>query len=91
VFISLEGSFHGKTGGALALTHGEHYRQPFRVADAQVHFIDPFAPHATGQLCRRIDALCQDLVLPMVVDGELRLTAERRCALAALFFEPVQG
>jgi acetylornithine/succinyldiaminopimelate/putrescine aminotransferase len=90
-FISLEGSFHGKTGGALALTHGEHYRQPFRVADTQVHFIDPFAPDAADQLCKLIDARCQDLVLPLAVDGELHLTAERTCSLAALFFEPVQG
>ena len=45
-FVALAGSFHGKTGGALALTHGENHRQPFRVDDARVDFVDPFAPDA---------------------------------------------
>jgi acetylornithine/succinyldiaminopimelate/putrescine aminotransferase/predicted amino acid dehydrogenase len=90
-FVSLDGSFHGKTGSALALTHGEHYRRPFRVDDALVRFIDPFAADAREQLDALIERRSQDLVLPLAAEGELRLTAERCCALAALFFEPVQG
>jgi acetylornithine/succinyldiaminopimelate/putrescine aminotransferase/predicted amino acid dehydrogenase len=90
-FVSLDGAFHGKTGGALALTHGEQHRRPFRVDDAQVAFVDPFAPDASERLTDAVAQRCRDLVLPVAVEGELRLVAERRCALAALFFEPVQG
>jgi acetylornithine/succinyldiaminopimelate/putrescine aminotransferase/predicted amino acid dehydrogenase len=90
-FLALNGSFHGKTGGALGLTHGEHHRTPFGAVDDSVRFIDPFAPDAREQLLSVIEGHCQEYTLPMSSEGELRLTSARSCSLSAVFFEPIQG
>jgi acetylornithine aminotransferase len=39
--IALEGSFHGRTTGALALTHKAAYREPFEPLIPDVHFVPP--------------------------------------------------
>jgi acetylornithine aminotransferase len=39
--IALEGSFHGRTTGALALTHKAAYRDPFEPLIPDVHFVPP--------------------------------------------------
>lgn len=37
--VALEGSFHGRTTGALSITHTEKYRQPFEPLPGQVEFV----------------------------------------------------
>ncbi|MGN6752971.1 MAG: acetylornithine transaminase [Intrasporangium sp.] len=39
--IAMEGSFHGRTTGALALTHKAAYREPFEPLIPDVHFVPP--------------------------------------------------
>lgn len=39
--VALEGSFHGRTTGALALTHKAAYREPFEPLIPDVHFVPP--------------------------------------------------
>lgn len=39
--IALEGSFHGRTTGALALTHKAAYREPFEPLIPEVTFVPP--------------------------------------------------
>jgi acetylornithine aminotransferase len=39
--IALEGSFHGRSTGALALTHKAAYRDPFEPLIPDVHFVPP--------------------------------------------------
>lgn len=39
--VAMEGSFHGRTMGALALTHNPKYREPFEPLPGQVTFV-PF-------------------------------------------------
>ncbi len=40
-FVALEGSFHGRTLGALSLTHSEKYRLPFEPLVPRVEFAAP--------------------------------------------------
>jgi len=64
--LALEGSFHGRTMGALALTHKPAYREPFEPLPGGVEFL-PF-----GDLAALEDAMADDvaaLVLE-VVQGE---------------------
>ena len=47
--VALEGSFHGRTFGALSITSDEHYRTPFEPLLAGVRFVpanDPASLHA---------------------------------------------
>jgi acetylornithine aminotransferase len=39
--IAMEGSFHGRTMGALSLTHTEKYRKPFHPLLPEVEFVAP--------------------------------------------------
>ncbi|MDN5797343.1 MAG: acetylornithine transaminase [Intrasporangium sp.] len=39
--IAMEGSFHGRSTGALALTHKAAYREPFEPLIPDVHFVPP--------------------------------------------------
>jgi acetylornithine/N-succinyldiaminopimelate aminotransferase len=43
-FVALEGSFSGRTMGALSVTHNESYRAPFGPLIGPVTFVDPRKP-----------------------------------------------
>jgi acetylornithine/N-succinyldiaminopimelate aminotransferase len=45
-FVAVEGSFAGRTLGALSVTHSEHYRAPFGPLIPSVTFVDPAQPDA---------------------------------------------
>jgi diaminobutyrate-2-oxoglutarate transaminase len=40
--VTFEGSYHGMTVGALSLTSGRHFREPFLPLLPEVHFV-PYA------------------------------------------------
>lgn len=40
-FLAMEGSFHGRTLGALSVTHARGYREPFEPLVPGVHFVPP--------------------------------------------------
>jgi predicted acetylornithine/succinylornithine family transaminase len=46
-FVALEGSFHGRTMGALSITHTEKYREPFEPLVPGVTFV-PVGPVGEG-------------------------------------------
>jgi len=43
-FVAVEGDFHGRTMGALSVTHDPHYREPFAPLVGPVTFVDPARP-----------------------------------------------
>jgi acetylornithine aminotransferase/acetylornithine/N-succinyldiaminopimelate aminotransferase len=45
-FVAIEGAFAGRTMGALAVTHDEHYRTPFGPLVGPVTFVSPDSPEA---------------------------------------------
>lgn len=64
--LALEGAFHGRTMGALALTHKVAYREPFEPLPAGVEFL-PFGDTAALE-----DAMADDVaaLVVEVVQGE---------------------
>lgn len=64
--IAMEGSFHGRTMGALALTHTPKYRQPFEPLPGGVEFI-PFGD--LDVLSRAVDDNTAAVLLE-VIQGE---------------------
>jgi acetylornithine/N-succinyldiaminopimelate aminotransferase len=45
-FVAIEGGFGGRTMGALAVTHDEHYRTPFLPLPGPVTFVNPSKPES---------------------------------------------
>ena len=83
--ISFEGGYHGRTLGALSITHGARIREPFSVMQDNVDFLPyPYLDDPTGQgkdaafclsrLSDRLDQLKRADELP-----------------AAVVIEPIQG
>ncbi|MCC8243276.1 aspartate aminotransferase family protein [Saccharothrix luteola] len=81
VFLTLEGSFHGKLAGSVQLTHNAGYRLPFRALAAQARFV------AGGEVAKEVEA-CRVTLLD-VRDG--RLVERDLPVIAAFFVEPIQG
>ncbi len=64
--VALEGSFHGRTMGALALTHTARYREPFEPLPGDVEFV----AHGDVEALRAaVDARTAAVVLE-VIQGE---------------------
>ena len=88
VFLALQGSFHGKTTGALQLTYLPAFREPWRHIGPDVRFLPVDAPEAAHDACR--DA--RRRYLSLVFDqGRVRVESRYFCAVAAAFAEPIQG
>lgn len=51
--VALEGSFHGRSMGALSLTHTEKYRKPFQPLLAGVEFVAPGDVRRLEELLRK--------------------------------------
>lgn len=86
--LSVKRGYHGKSTGALQLTHGEAYRKPFSSLGLNSQFINPDdeAPFE--------DILCDYLVRIPLLDhsqGSLKLSFEPFLNVTALFAEPLQG
>lgn len=84
--IAMEGSFHGRTMGALAITHNPAYREPFEPLPGEVTFV-PYGD--ADALARAVDDTVAAVVIePIqgengVVDpGDEFLRAARRITLA---------
>jgi acetylornithine/succinyldiaminopimelate/putrescine aminotransferase/predicted amino acid dehydrogenase len=93
-WMALEGSFHGKTLGALALTQGVQHRAPYEKCFPLVHFL----PHQQiesdnlDNVYRPIfERTCRHLFWPSMENGKLILKQESYSCAAALFLEPLQG
>ncbi|MSS45268.1 acetylornithine transaminase [Cutibacterium sp. WCA-380-WT-3A] len=65
--IALDHAFHGRTLGALALTHKAAYRQPFGPSAIDVTFV---APDDHGTLCHELDKGDVSAVFVEPVQGE---------------------
>ncbi|MFD1146212.1 aspartate aminotransferase family protein [Saccharothrix hoggarensis] len=88
VFLTLEGSFHGKLAGSVQLTHNAGYRAPFRALAAQARFVPVDQPGALASVLAEERVA---LLAPVVVDGQVTLAERDFPAIGAFFVEPVQG
>ncbi|MBI4862848.1 MAG: aminotransferase class III-fold pyridoxal phosphate-dependent enzyme [Candidatus Riflebacteria bacterium] len=89
VFLALEGAFHGKTCGAVQLTHNEEYRAPFTGLGFPVVFLPSGDQTA---LTRAVEQHRFDYPeLEIDPANVLTVSMRRSCNVAAMFVEPVQG
>ena len=88
-FLALEGAFHGKTTGALKLTHNPDYRSPWQRIGLRVSFLPLEDEAALRRACdeARIDYL--DLVIGE--GGDVDLVERELVNIPACFVEPIQG
>lgn len=61
--VAMEGSFHGRTMGALAITHNEHYRAPFEPLPGEIVWV-PYGD--IEALSRAVDETVAAVVLEPV-------------------------
>lgn len=92
-FLAAQGAFHGKTMGALALTHKPLFRAPFLRGPAETVFFDWQSLRADPGAARALVAGGEfRLVQPsLAADGRIVCRDEIFNAFAALFVEPIQG
>ncbi|GHJ40940.1 aspartate aminotransferase family protein [Streptomyces sp. TS71-3] len=88
LFLTLEGSFHGKLAGSVQLTHNAAYRTPFSALAAQARFVPFDQPEAITKIAEEERAVLLDLV---VEGGRVRVVERDHPVFAALFMEVIQG
>ncbi|MXM65852.1 aminotransferase class III-fold pyridoxal phosphate-dependent enzyme [Streptomyces sp. HUCO-GS316] len=88
VFLTPEGSFHGKLVSTVQLTHNEGYRTPFRALAAQARFVPLDQP---GALRKIVDEERGTLLGLVVEDGQVRVSERESPVICAFILEPVQG
>jgi acetylornithine/succinyldiaminopimelate/putrescine aminotransferase/predicted amino acid dehydrogenase len=88
-FLAVEGGFHGKSSGALQLTHRAEFRDPWARMGVAVAFVGREDVQA---LDRQVAQARQATVLlDFRPGGEVGLKSGAHSSLAGLFCEPVQG
>lgn len=86
--IAFEGSYHGMTAGALSLTSGRDFREPFLPLLPEVHFV----PYAYCYRCpfkktpERCDLECAQYLEHVIEDPHSGVAPP-----AAVIVEPIQG
>ncbi|GHJ99324.1 diaminobutyrate--pyruvate aminotransferase [Streptomyces sp. Y2F8-2] len=88
VFLTLEGSFHGKLVGSVQLTHNASYRHPFSAMAAQARFLPFEQPQAVAKLTEEERATVFDVA---VEAGEVRVVERPFPVFAAFVLEVIQG
>lgn len=88
VGLGLKNSYHGKTTGALQLTHGESFRLPFAGLGPTTEFIDQ---EDISSLQEAVAHNSIQILFPCVVDGSIICKEIPFCLISALFIEPIQG
>jgi len=86
--IAFEGSYHGMTTGALSLTSGRHFREPFLPLAPEVHFV----PYAYCYRCpfNQTPDKCS-LECAQYLDHVLEDPHSGVAKPAAIIVEPIQG
>ncbi|GAA0460958.1 aminotransferase class III-fold pyridoxal phosphate-dependent enzyme [Streptomyces sp. NPDC046215] len=88
LFLTLEGSFHGKLASSVQLTHNESFRLPFKALAAQARFVPRDRPEAVKEIIEEERATVFDLS----VEGDTVTVTERDFPIfGAFLLEPVQG
>jgi diaminobutyrate-2-oxoglutarate transaminase len=86
--IAFEGSYHGMTAGALAVTSGRHFREPFLPLAPEVHFV----PYAYCYRCpfNQTPDKC-NLECAQYLDHVLEDPHSGVAKPSAVIVEPIQG
>ncbi len=91
-FLALERAFHGKTTGAVQLTHHDEYRKPFAGFGVETEFVPCFDEEALERIvARRTQCLYRPVIRAGPAGEELALEPMPLVTVAGLFIEPIQG
>lgn len=88
LFLTLDGSFHGKLAGSVQLTHNATFRTPFSAMAAQARFV-PF--NEPGELEKIIETERVALLDIEHDGGAVRVVERDFPVFAAFLLEPIQG
>lgn len=89
MLLAIAGAFHGKTLGALRLTHNVEYRHPFARLGAAATFLPK---NDVAELQRRVDSTQLEYVeLEVDVNDVAKLVVRSTHNVLACFVEPIQG
>lgn len=88
-YLVLTGAFHGKTTGALKLTHNLEYRTPWYGVGLQAQFITPEDEGSLRHALEHAAVTCYGLSL--ADDGAIQLESQRWSRIVACLVEPIQG
>ncbi|MEU4499304.1 aminotransferase class III-fold pyridoxal phosphate-dependent enzyme [Streptomyces sp. NPDC023998] len=88
LFLTLEGSFHGKLVGSVQLTHNASFRTPFAAMAPQARFIPFDQPEALGKVFEEERGTVFDVV---VEGGEVTVVERDFPVFGAFVFEVIQG
>ncbi|MFD3700864.1 aspartate aminotransferase family protein [Streptomyces sp. NPDC058646] len=88
LFLTPEGSFHGKLVGSVQLTHNENYRAPFKSLAAQARFVPIDRPGALEKIIEEERSVLSGLA---AVDGTVVVAEYDAPVFAAFLLEPIQG
>ncbi|WP_282697078.1 aminotransferase class III-fold pyridoxal phosphate-dependent enzyme [Streptomyces sp. CC208A] len=88
LFLTLEGSFHGKLVGSVQLTHNAGYRTPFSSLAAQARFVPLDRPE---ELRKTVENERGTLLDPVIADGVVDVVEREYPVFCAFLVEPIQG
>lgn len=88
-YLALEGSFHGKSSGALKLTHSPDFRKPWYDFGLQVDFLPRNDVHALEAMLAEARVICHELLIDHT--GSLQLGDSIWSQIVGCFVEPIQG
>jgi acetylornithine/succinyldiaminopimelate/putrescine aminotransferase/predicted amino acid dehydrogenase len=87
-FLALAGAFHGKTSGALKLTHNFEYRHPWDRWGSALFLSRGDIAELRAKVAR---AKVDYFRLEVGADARVKLTVRSTCNISAAFVEPLQG
>lgn len=88
VALSLTRGYHGKSTGALQLTHSESFRGEFKAFGIRSIFVDPMNDN---DLERAIELSTLEIPTLMLSDGVLKTETNHWVNVATMIVEPIQG
>jgi acetylornithine/succinyldiaminopimelate/putrescine aminotransferase/predicted amino acid dehydrogenase len=88
-FLAVEGGFHGKSSGAVQLTHRAEFRDPWRQIGVDAVFVGRADTKALDDAV--VAARRPTVLLDFGADRQVGLKVGSHSCLAGLFCEPIQG
>lgn len=88
VFLAIEGAFHGKTSGAVQMTHRSEYQAPWRDFGPKVRFVKRWDEKELKSFISDETSFFWDVALK---NNELVLVERLWVNVAGIFIEPILG
>ena len=89
LILALEGAFHGKTTGAVQLTHNPEFRRPWRRMGFRVEFLPRDCPSALADAVAAAGTTIP--ALAPGARGDVGLVEHSLSNVGGVFVEPIQG